>query len=188
MKKAFLPAGFGLLASLLLSLALPAEAASHDVTVNGSNFSPVTLTIEVGDTVVWENLDASSSHSTVSDLSFSNPNYWSGLMVDESDTFAHTFNNVGTFTYHDQLDSGTGTITVILPATPVIVLAAARTEGGQFLLAATGLTEGKTNIMQASTNLTSWSAIQTNIASNASMTFTNATTLPRQFFRLLELP
>ena len=40
----------------------------------------------------------------------------------------------------------------------------------------------------ASTNLTSWVAIKTNIADTTTMTFTNSTALPRRFFRLLELP
>src|SRR5664279_4387404 len=106
MKKKLLFNCFGLLTSLFLAVALPAEAATTNVTVNGSIFSPDALAIEVGDTVVWENLDDTFSHTTTSDLVFSNPDYWDGLMVNQFDTFAHTFNNVGTFTYHDQADSG----------------------------------------------------------------------------------
>ena len=188
MHKLFLSASLGLLAGLIFLIAPPAEAAIHNVTVNGSIFSPANLTIEVGDTVVWENLDDSSSHSTVSALPFLNPNYWNGLLVDQGDTFAHTFNNAGTFTYSDQFDTGTGTITVTPPAPLGIVLASPRKEGGQFLFEATGLTVGKTNVLEASTNLTSWAAIKTNVADNASMTFTNASALPSRFFRLVELP
>ncbi len=188
MNRKFLSANFGLLFSLILAVALPAEAATHNVTVNGSSFSPAALTIEAGDTVVWENADAFFSHTTTSDLPLFNPNYWHGVLVDQGDTFTLVFNNVGTFSYHDQLDAGTGTITVTLPAPPGIVLASPRKEGGQFLFEATGLTVGKTNVLQASTNLTNWVAIKTNVADNASMTFTNATTLPRRFFRLMERP
>jgi len=43
-------------------------------------------------------------------------------------------------------------------------------------------------VLQASTNLTSWVAITTNVAATSSLTFTNATALPRRFFRLIELP
>jgi len=188
MKKKLSSGGFGVLTSLILWVASPAEATLHNVTVNGSSFSPAILTIDVGDTVVWENLDDTSAHSTTSDLPPSNPNYWNGLLVNSGDTFGLTFNIVGTFTYHDQLDSGTGSITVLKPAPPVINLASVRNEGGQLLFAATGLTVGKTNVLQASTNLTGWLPIQTNVAANASMTFTNATALPRRFFRLVELP
>ena len=97
-----------MLTSLILLAALPAEAATYHVTVNGSSFSPDALTIDVGDSVVWENLDDTSAHSTTSDLSVIDPNYWNGLLVNSGDTFEFTFNNVGTFTYYDQLDSGTG--------------------------------------------------------------------------------
>ena len=72
---------------------------SSIVKVAGEKWEP--LTIELGDTVVWENLDDTSSHSTTSDLANSNPNYWNGLLVNSGDTFAHTFNSTGTFTYHD---------------------------------------------------------------------------------------
>ncbi len=188
MKNAVVSGGFGLFTGLILLVAPPLEAATHNVTVNGSGFSPGALTIEAGDTVVWENLDDVFSHTSTSDLPFFNANYWNGVMVDQFDTFAQTFMNVGTFAYHDQLDTGTGTITVIPPAPPGIMLESPRKEGGQFLFDATGLTVGKTNMLQASTNLTSWTAIKTNIAANAAMTFTNTMTLPCRFFRLLELP
>ena len=56
------------------------------------------------------------------------------------------------------------------------------------MFAASGLTVGKTNVLWASTNLTDWVAMQTNVAANASLTFTNAITLPHRFFRLAELP
>jgi plastocyanin len=188
MKQAFLSGSFGVLISLILLIALPAEAATRYVTVNGPSFSPATLTIAPGDTVVWENTEDFFPHTTTSDLSLSDPNCWDGLLVGQGDTFDHTFNSPGTFTYHDKLDSGTGTITVSLPAPTGIVLESARQEGSQFLFAATGLTAGKTNVLQASTNLTSWVAVTTNVANNPSLTFTNATTLPARFFRVVELP
>jgi len=188
MKHACLSTSFGVLISLIFSIALPAQATTYYVTVNGSSFSPVKLTIEPGDTVVWENVDDLFPHTTTSDLSSFDPNYWDGLMPSQFDTFSHTFNNVGTFTYHDQADSGTGSITVSLPAPPAIILESARQEGNRFLFAATGLTVGKTNVLQSSTNLTSWAAIITNVANNTSLTFTNATPLPHCFFRLVQLP
>ena len=188
MKKAFVSGSFSLLAGLIFSLAIPMEAATYNVSVNGSHFSPAAVTIEVGDTVVWENLENNFPHTTTSDLTIFNPNYWRGVMVDQFDTFAHTFNNVGTFTYYDELDSGTGSVTVILPTPPGIVLESPRKEGNKFLFDATGLTVGKTNVLLASTNLTSWTAISTNLADSTSMTFTNATTMSRRFFRLLERP
>ena len=189
MNNAVFQGRFGLFAGWILFLGASAEAASYNVTVNGAHFSPSALTIELGDTVVWENQDSlGDSHSTTSDLPFGNANYWHGILFDPGDTFSFTFSVVGTFTYHDLLDSGTGSITVILPAPAEIVLASPRITGNQFIFDATGLTVGKTNVLQASTNLTFWTSISTNLADTSSMTFTNATTSPQRFFRLLELP
>lgn len=176
--------------SLILSVALPAQATTHNITVNGSYFSPAALTIETGDTVVWENTDNTDfPHTSTSDLALLDPNYWNGLMVSQGDTFDHTFNTVGVFSYHDEIDPTIrGTITVTLPVPPGILLVSTRQEGSQLLFTATGLTVGKTNVLHASTNLTSWVAMQTNVAANTWLTFTNPTTWPRRFFRLVELP
>lgn len=173
---------------LFLMLSLSATAAAHYVTVNGSAFSPATLTIEVGDTVIWENTDDFFSHSTTSDLGILEPGYWNGWLINQGDTYDLTFASPGTFSYHDQFDSGTGTITVTSPSTPLIQLETPRQVGSQFLFDATGLTVGKTNIVQASTNLTAWIPVATNIADSAAMTFTNPATLPQRYFRLLQLP
>jgi plastocyanin len=189
MKKPFLSGGFGLFTVGLVCATLSVQAANFTVTVNGSHFSPTALTIEVGDTVDWEDQDIfGDPHTTTSNLTFTNPNYWNGLLVDPGDVFSHTFNNVGTFAYHDQADTGTGTITVVLPAPPGIILTSPRKEGTQFIFDVTGLTVGKTNVLQTSTNLLSWTAIKTNVASSSTLTFTNTMTLPRRFFRVFERP
>ena len=181
---------FGVLVSLVLAVARPAAATNTMVTVKGSHFSPAALTIELGDTVVWENTDASDfPHTTTSDLALLDPNYWNGLLASQSDTFDHPFNTVGTFTYHDELDPMiTGTISVVAPTVTEIRLESAGVQGGQFLFVATGLNVGKTNVLEASTNLTSWVTIQTAVAANTTLTFTNAATLPRRFFRLFQQP
>ena len=104
-------------------------------------------------------------------------------------TFSHTFNSVGTFHYTDQLDLGTGSITVSpTSAPPVINLVSSRRAGSQFLFEATGLTIGKTNVLLASTNLTTWLPLSTNATTSEPTTFTNAGTLGRQFYRVVELP
>ena len=176
----------------LLALSLPglptARATDQFVNITGSSFSPAALTIAVGDTITWENNDPSDfPHTTTSTLPISNPNYWSGTLPGLGDTFSLTFNNVGTFAYRDAVDGFTGTITVAVPAVPP-TLANPRRVAGQFVFDVNGLTAGKTNWLQASTNLTSWVAIKTNVAASATMTFTNALTPPRRFFRVAELP
>jgi|GEM_PF-3368642 len=84
--------------------------------------------------------------------------------------------------------TSTNSIMITVSSGTSVTLIATRISTGQFLFDVTGLTVGKTNIMQASTNLFSWTAIKTNVADNTLMTFTNATALPRRFFRLVELP
>jgi len=186
--KRLIPGRFISLVGFALALVIPIDAATFYVGVNRSHFSPAALTIEIGDTVVWENQDDfDDSHTTTSTLPFSNPDYWNGVLVDVGDTFAHTFNNTGIFNYDDQLDTGTGTITVVLPAVPGVTLDSPRREGNWFLFDATGLTPGRTNILKTSTNLISWTSVSTNVATDSSMTFTNTITLPPRFFRLLEL-
>jgi plastocyanin len=63
--------------------------------------------------------------------------------------------------------------------------------GSQFQFAATGLTAGKTNILQSSGNLASsanWTPVATNVASGSSSSFSMAINAGLQFFRLLQLP
>jgi plastocyanin len=190
MSKAILSVSFLLFTGFCCSITPPAVAATYNVTVDDSGFSPAELTVEAGDTVVWENVDESDfPHTTTSDLDFFDPNYWDGPLYSLGDTYPHTFNSVGTFSYHDGADVGTGTITVNEPSVPpAITLESPRLMGGELLFEATGLTDGKTNVLSSSTNLISWTEIATNVAAGSSMTFTNATVLPCQFFRLTELP
>lgn len=167
----------------------PILAADYYVGVDDSGFSPATQTIEVGDTVIWVNNDEFFPHTTTSDLNFFDPDYWNGTMASQDDTFSWTFNSVGTFDYYDQVDNNLGTIIVNSPSvTPAITLVSPRVENGQFLFEATGLTAGKSSVLLSSTNLTSWTAIQTNVADGSSLTFTNTTSLGQCFFQVVEQP
>lgn len=180
---------FNLFASLIVFAAGQVMAATHYVTVDDSGFSPNTLTIDVGDTVNWENMDMEDfPHTTTSDPSVAYPDNWDYLLVGLGENVNVTFNDAGTFTYHDTAGTGTGTIIVNQPVLSVITLESPRLAGGQFVFGATGLTVGKTNVLETSTNLTSWVAVQTNVADNVSLTLTNTVVLPRQFFRLVQLP
>ena len=61
----------------------------------------------------------------------------------------------------------------------------------QFRFSATGLTIGKTNVLQFSTNLASsasWTSIATNVAPTNSVAFTNSVGAARGFYRVLQLP
>jgi plastocyanin len=87
----------------------PARGATHSIEIGDGFFSPATLTVAVGDTVTWTNVD--DSPHTVSAGTFDSGN------LDEGQTFSFTFTEAGTFdyvcSYHDEM---TASITVTGPA------------------------------------------------------------------------
>lgn len=70
------------------------EAAKNAVTIANFTYSPVTLTIKVGDSVTWTNNDSATHTATADTGSFDTGNLTKG----QSKTI--TFTNKGTFTYH----------------------------------------------------------------------------------------
>ena len=70
----------------------------------------------------------------------------------------------------------------------VVNLLAPRITDGRFLFDITGLTAGKTNVLQTSTNLVSWQSTKTNLAAGPAMTVTNPPASGSHFYRLLQLP
>src|SRR5215204_1580950 len=82
-QRLILPALFTLL------LAIPgAQAATFNVSVVGFSFSPDTVNINVGDTVIWTGLGG--DHNVAAD---------DGSFRSGGATFQHTFNSAGTFGY-----------------------------------------------------------------------------------------
>ncbi len=69
-----------------------------------------------------------------------------------------------------------------------VSLSAPRIAAGQFLFDVIGLTSGKTNVLQTSTDLSFWQPAQTNIAASTSMTVTNTIASGALFYRILQLP
>lgn len=70
--------------------ATPARTGT-DVTIAGDKFSPAELTVKVGDTVTWTNLD-SVNHTIVFDT-------FQSTSLKKNDTYRHTFDTAGTFAY-----------------------------------------------------------------------------------------
>ena len=70
--------------------ATPAQTGTA-VTIEGDKFSPAELTIKVGDTVTWTNLD-SVNHTIVFDT-------FQSTSLKKNDTYQHTFDTAGTFDY-----------------------------------------------------------------------------------------
>ncbi|MBI4150794.1 cupredoxin family copper-binding protein [Candidatus Woesearchaeota archaeon] len=67
------------------------ESADHIVTINKFKFSPSSITIKAGETVLWKNQE-SVSHTVAVDGAESNELF-------EGDTWSHTFTTAGTFDY-----------------------------------------------------------------------------------------
>lgn len=84
-----------------------ARGATHTVEIGDGFFSPASLTVTVGDTVTWTNAD-DSPHTVTASGAFDSGNLNGGQ------TFSHTFDEIGTFTYvclyHDEM---VATITVV---------------------------------------------------------------------------
>lgn len=68
---------------------------SNTVSIKGFAFNPSTLTVPVGTTVTWTNED-STTHTVTSD---SGSEFDSG-QIPSGQTYSHTFNTAGTFSYH----------------------------------------------------------------------------------------
>ena len=78
---------------VLLTLAQPAAAATHEIRITDSAFATPVLTIRVGDTVTWTNADDRPHTATSEDGSFDSGN------LDEGAAFSFTFTAAGTYAY-----------------------------------------------------------------------------------------
>ena len=170
-----------LVTGLLLSVT-PQLRADVEVYWDFDNgFYPSTAVINPGETVIWWNIDPYGFGVQITiggSLSFYLPDY-TGQGV--------TFPYAGIYGF--QSDFGDhGSVTVSTPPPPLLTLEFPRLANGQFLFEATGLSIGKTSVLMSSTNLTSWTAIQTNVADGSSLTFTNTASLGQCFFQVVEQP
>ena len=182
----------GLYLSLVAGLFLAVAQIRADTLVVFWNFddgfSPATLTINSGDTVIWYDDDLDDFQVQItSDLAPSHPNYFNFFLSGTDDFDGRSFTNTGTVNYHDGYgNNATLTIDPALPPT-TILLSAARMSGGQFLFDATGLEVGGIVVVESSSNLTSWIGVETNLVENSSMTFTNPAAAGSWFYRVYEV-
>ncbi|MFI5270652.1 MAG: cupredoxin domain-containing protein [Candidatus Saccharimonadales bacterium] len=99
-----------------VSAATPAQIAPAAVSITDSGFVPATVTIKVGQAVVWTN-DAVTSHFVISDdpvpLKAGEPQPNSVQSIKPGDTYSYVFNQAGSYGYHDTIDpSFQGTVVV----------------------------------------------------------------------------
>jgi len=102
----------------------------------------------------------------------------------------------GTYTLtaiaYDNVDAtSTNQVTITVGNSLPILLKSTRIAAGTFRFDVSGLTIGKTNIIEATTNLASaasWVFLSTNVASSSTMSFTNPATFSQRNYRLVQLP
>lgn len=94
---------------LLLASAGTVRAEQHNVSITGSAFSPPTVNIKMGDTVVWTNDDLIQHTVTADDASFD-----SGT-IDPAGTFSRTFTTTGSAPYHCNFHFGMAGTVVVAP-------------------------------------------------------------------------
>lgn len=108
-----------------------AFAATVNVSIQGFAFSPQTPTVNVGDTVVWTQNDASTHtvNSTAAPFDLNSGN------LGRTATYSHTFNSVGSFPYRCNIHTSmTGSITVQAPQNqPPTVSFVSPTSGQAFI-------------------------------------------------------
>ncbi len=68
---------------------------SNTVSIMNFAFSPSTINVKVGDTIVWTN-DDSVSHTVTSDTG----NELNSKILSPSSSYSHTFTKAGTYNYH----------------------------------------------------------------------------------------
>jgi plastocyanin len=155
-------------------------------------FNPSYQEIQVNDLVTWVNRDDFDYHSSVS-----TDGYWDSGDLDYGETYTLQFFAPGTYSYEDYyywVLGMTGTIVVksTTPSqpTPATLIDPMWLQDGRFQFSLSNLTAGASYIIQASTNLTSWTSLATNVAASTVETWTDdgAATFRRQFYRAQTLP
>lgn len=83
------------------------SAGANSVAIQNMAFNPTTLTVPVGTTVTWKNLDSTTHHVVSNTGAFDSGDLANGQ------SYSFTFNQAGTFPYHCSIHpSMTGTIVV----------------------------------------------------------------------------
>src|ERR671931_329537 len=80
-----------------LAVAAPAQAATIDVKITKSGFSPSSIRINFGDTVKWTNSDTTNHQVVADNGSFASP------ILKLNESYSFTFKTAGRFPYHDAI-------------------------------------------------------------------------------------
>jgi len=104
--------------SLALMLAAPASSANTVVQIKRTGFVPVTVTINLNDSVTWKNVDTINHQVVANGGSFASP------ILAPGKTYTRTFRNGGTFRYHDSLHPSLKGTVIVRGAPDQVTLAA----------------------------------------------------------------
>src|SRR6185295_12071357 len=112
-----------LMISFLLFLGFSAHATTHTVTVQDFSFSPSSLSVSVGDVIMWTWV--SGSHNTTPVSIPGGAADWGSAPINSSSTsFSYTVTVEGTYNYHctihPTLMSGSFTATGAVGISPVV--------------------------------------------------------------------
>ena len=108
---------FATTALMLLGSAVAAVAAVHNVSVNSNFFQPSTLTIQVGDQVIWTQVSGAHNVNGTQGTFPNNPtSFSSGAVAGGNWTYSFTFTIPGTYSYHCDPHAGMDGTIVVQPA------------------------------------------------------------------------
>jgi plastocyanin len=99
-----------MLAATLLVAASPAAAKTVTVDIKNFMFTPMTVTVDEGDTVTWTNRD--QVPHTVAEKNHK----FRSAALDTGDTYSHTFDTAGTYDYFCTLHPQMFAHIVVTPA------------------------------------------------------------------------
>jgi plastocyanin len=166
------------------------QAATINVTFGSNFFNPQDVTINQGDTVIWSN--TGGSHTVTGDGA-NNPNgdvFCGNTFFGPGGRCTNTFNTPGFYRYRclphsTSFTSGmVGTVTVLPRVnTPAVLTDAVRLSNGQFQFRVNS-TANTTNIVETSTNLTSWQPLVTNVTQSGTFSITDGAALNLRFYRV----
>lgn len=156
--------GMAIFASMLIPITTPNLAYAADVNVDitlGSStkttdaYSPNPVNINVGDTVIWRNVDPPNTHTSTSGTPSAGPDGMFGgtadapfsVIIAPQATFSHTFTEAGEFPYYCTLHpTMVGTVIVAEGSTgPTEFSATATLDGNDYVI------NGKSETIQSAT-------------------------------------
>ena len=94
--------------TLRASAAAPAKIEPAAVDISSTSFTPMTISVKVGQAVEWTNMDT-ANHSIASDTGL----FKSKQILGNNDSFSYVFNKAGTYTYHDDFNTKLAGIVIV---------------------------------------------------------------------------